>query len=295
MRKGIALIIALVSILAISAIGIQIGVAQSVGNIIINADGSVTGTNSIQQSGNTYTLIANISGSIQVRRSDIVIDGSGYTFDGKGTGGIDLNDLQLYPTLSVSNVTIENLYIVNGGVGTNGGGNDTLYNDYISNSGPCIMLIEASYNNITYCNLNSTNDEAIGMMEGASYNTITENNIVGGVNMFLSTGETIDQNYWGDYLTKYPNATEVDHSGKGNTPYVYYKAQNIAPNGTKTPIIYQDNQPLMKPVTIPLTGSSPESTIPEFSSIIVIALVLAVISGTAVILMNKKSTLHFKL
>jgi parallel beta-helix repeat protein len=27
-------------------------------------------------------------------------------------------------------------------------------------------------------------------------------------------------NYWGDYLTKFPNATEVDNSGAGNLPYV---------------------------------------------------------------------------
>jgi len=45
-------------------------------------------------------------------------------------------------------------------------------------------------------------------------------------------------NYWNDYLTKYPNATEIDNSGVGDTPYV------IRANNT-------DNYPLMAAVNIP--------------------------------------------
>jgi parallel beta-helix repeat protein len=45
-------------------------------------------------------------------------------------------------------------------------------------------------------------------------------------------------NYWSDYLTKYPNATEIDSSGIGDTPYV------INANNT-------DNYPLMAPVDVP--------------------------------------------
>jgi hypothetical protein len=45
-------------------------------------------------------------------------------------------------------------------------------------------------------------------------------------------------NYWGDYLTKYPNATEIDTSGIGNTPYV------VDSNNT-------DHNPLMEHRSIP--------------------------------------------
>jgi parallel beta-helix repeat protein len=45
-------------------------------------------------------------------------------------------------------------------------------------------------------------------------------------------------NYWSDYLKKYPNATEIDSSGVGDTPYV------IRANNT-------DNYPLMTAVDIP--------------------------------------------
>ena len=50
-------------------------------------------------------------------------------------------------------------------------------------------------------------------------------------------GYGVGGNYWSDYLSKYPNATEIDNSGLGDTPYVI-DAYN------------QDNYPLMRPVDI---------------------------------------------
>ena len=215
-------------------------------------------------------------------KSNIAIDGAGYTLDGNGTGGIDLtNGIGQNPTrATISNVTIENLYILNGGVGTNGGGNDTFFNDYISNSlgGACIFLMgDCDYNNITFCTLNGSNGTAIEMVYGANYNgTITENNIMGGVMLWLSVGGNVDRNYWSDYLTRYPNATEIGSSGIGNTPYVYATG-------------YQDSHPLMKPVAIPLTGSSlelPTSSSSSTSSntlFIIIGSVVAVVIVAAVV------------
>ena len=60
-------------------------------------------------------------------------------------------------------------------------------------------------------------------------------------------------NYWSDYLTRYPNATEIDASGIGDTPYIIYN------NNT-------DHFPLMKPISIP------EIAIPEFPSLIILPL-----------------------
>jgi DNA-binding protein len=84
--------------------------SQTTGNIIISSDGSVTGTTTIAQSGNTYTLTANITGKITVQKSNIVIDGAGYAING---AGID------FPTSTVReeliyNVTIRNLIISTG-------------------------------------------------------------------------------------------------------------------------------------------------------------------------------------
>ena len=88
--------------------------AQSVGNIVVKADGTVMGTDTINQSGNTYTLTTNISGNIQIQRSNIVIDGAGYSLN---QGGIDLtNGVGQNPANpTIGNVTVENFYIESGG------------------------------------------------------------------------------------------------------------------------------------------------------------------------------------
>ncbi len=213
--------------------------AQSVGNIVINSDGAFTGTDAINRKGNTYTLTANISGNIQIQRSNIIVDGAGYSLN---QGGIDLtNGIGQDPTRStIINVTIENLYVESGSIGTNGGGNYTFYDDYI----PSIQFLgDCINNNITFCTV-----EAVSFDYGGNA-TLTENNL-GSVLVWLSFGGVADRNYWSDYLTKYSNATEIDSTGIGNTPYVYSIVE------TQTPLIYKDNHPLMKPVAIPLMGSN---------------------------------------
>jgi len=275
MKKGFALAVTLILVLPLLMVSIPIK-AQSGGNIIINADGSVTGTNSIQRNGNIYTLTANISGGIQVQESNIVIDGASFAINNAGidlTNGVGGNPSN--PT--IHNLTIRNLIIANGSVVTNGGGNFTFYNDYFSG----INLSGSTYCNVTHCTI-----YAIQMNYGADNNTITENNLSYAL-AFLSSS-TVDRNYWSDYLTKYPNATEIDNTGTGNQPYVYWTVE------TRTPIIYQDNHPLMKPVTIPLVGLTPTTTptIPEFPSWIILLFlaIMVVLSGLLVYWFTSRNT-----
>jgi parallel beta-helix repeat protein len=75
-------------------------------------------------------------------------------------------------------------------------------------------------------------------------------------------------NYWGDYSIKYPNATEVDSSGIGNTPYVI-DANNI------------DHYPLIRPVAIP-----------EFPSWIILPLVLMSAMSASLLIREKRKRLH---
>jgi hypothetical protein len=261
MNKNLAMAISLILFMLLSTFSGSVINAQSVGYIIINADGSVTGANSIHQVGNTYTLTANITGNIEVQKSNVVVNGAGYTLNGKGSFGIDLNDPNSYPTLPVSNVTIENLYITNCGNGiiSNGGSNFTFYDDYLSNcSGDaCIMLIgNCDYNNITYCTLIGSNvTESIGMVEGASYNTL----IGSGVIVFQSISETIYNNYW------------------------------VSTNGSIQGSV------LNEPVAIPLTGSnplgasSPTPTVPEFPIQLLVVVILGfVITVSALIIVVKE-------
>jgi nitrous oxidase accessory protein NosD len=262
MKKAIALIIVLLSGLAIPVVNVPFSTAQSVGNVIINVDGSVTGTNNIRQIDSTYTLTGNISGSIQVEKSNIVINGSGYTLNGNGNFGVLLNNAIYNPTISGSNVTIENLYITNVGDGilSNGGSNCTFYDNYVTggHGGACILLSDCEYDNITFCSINgSMFTVGISMDSGSRYNTITENDIAGSVTVSSSVTANVDKNYWSNYSADYPNATEVDNSGIWNTPYVYSFV------GNSTYLV--DNHPLVKPVAIPLTSSrSTAPSVPEF-------------------------------
>jgi nitrous oxidase accessory protein len=58
------------------------------------------------------------------------------------------------------------------------------------------------------------------------HNTLMNNSRNFGTNWDINGVNSFDNgtegNYWDDYLTKYPNATEVGHSGIGDTPYWVY-------------------------------------------------------------------------
>jgi len=254
--------------------------------ININADGSIDPqTAPIQRNGDVYTLIGNISGGIAVFRSNIVIDGDGYALNGNGGTGIDLTgNLTEYPSPNeVRNVTIKNLGIINFNYSINarGSSQNSFYNDYIANTTNgfqvgIILYWSAGGNNITHCTIFGY-PYAIAI-ELSSGNIITENNLLGGILLQLNNNEIVDRNYWGDYLTRYPNATEIDSSGVGNTPYSF----DIYANGEVTGTL-QDNHPLMNPVTIPnfptlIPSVSPSPNIspsaPEFSTWIVLPLAL---------------------
>jgi hypothetical protein len=300
-RLELTIILIFISSLALMSKPVK---SQPTENVIISPDGSVTGTASIVQSGNTYTLTANITGKITVQKSNIVIDGAGYAINGEG---ID------FPTSSVReqliyNVTILNLIISTGRVFANGGGYHTFYNNYIYG----IELWGTEHDNITHCTVASIN-----FNYGGSNSTITQNNIVNGLTVFLGSNVTVDRNYWRFYLTRYPNATEIGNTGIGNQPFVI---------DLSTPVIDPDYHPLMKPISIPLTGSiiefptptpaptdnpefigtphpaktpspkpttadtpSPTPSIPETPSVAILAVVI-VLSAPAVLIARKRKT-----
>jgi hypothetical protein len=189
-------------------------------SIYITPNGSVTGTNNIQRSGDLYLLTDNISGSIIVQKSNIIIDGAGYTLQGYGGTGIDLTSYAGEPPSSgeLYNVTVKNLRIMdfNTSILARGGGNHTFYCDYVGRTvnevrGGVYLYWSRAGSNITYCTISGVPD-AIGM-ELSSGNTITENNLSGDVWVQMGGDEVVDRNYWSDYLTKYPNASEIELPG----------------------------------------------------------------------------------
>ena len=279
-------------VLCISSI--PFAISQSVTTPInISADGRIDPkTAPIQRNGEVYTLIGNISGGIGVFRSNIVIDGAGYALNGKGGTGIDLTgDFTEYPSLNeVRNVTIKNLGIINFNYSINarGSSQNSFYNDYIINTtngfeGGILLYWSAGGNSISHCTIFG-NPYAVAI-ELSSGNNITENNLLGGILLQLNTNEIVERNYWGDYLTRYPNATEIGSSGVGNTPY----SLDIYTNGEVTDTL-QDKHPLMNPVTVPnFPAPNPNISLstPEFPNWIATPLVLG--ATLLVFLFLKKS------
>jgi hypothetical protein len=263
-RAKVCLLITAIMLLVFCIHSFESVKAQSLPVININADGSITPSDApIQQNGSIYTFTGNFFGCLAVHKSNIIVDGSGYTLQGNGGIGIDLqNNVSSVPsTLEIWNVTIENLRVLNFdySVQSNGGGNDVFFNDYIGNlvSGMRggIYLWGTIGCNITQCTV--VGDPAIYMHFAASFNNVTQCNLVGGMSVAVSANETVDGNYWADYLTKYPNATEIDSTGIGNMPYVFNSSQALGG-------IMQDNHPLMQPAAIPLGGEVPQTnTVPE--------------------------------
>jgi nitrous oxidase accessory protein len=136
--------------------------------------------------------------------------------------------LGVYPRMPASNNlitgnTVEDANIYGWAVGVGYGSNNVFYGNLIANNGGIGLAlggidIEVD-NNLFYCNDFMNNSKNFG----------TNWQVVGSSS--FDNGTT--GNYWDNYLTKYPNATEVDDSGIGNTPYLVY--------GNVT-----DNYPLMK-------------------------------------------------
>ncbi len=276
MSKNVALILALMCLTGLGLVALPTVKAQFLGSVYINPDGSVTGTNSIQRNENIYTLTANISGGIQVQKSNIVIDGVGYTVQGNGAGrGLDLsNSVGEDPSRSIiSNVTLENLRIVGFGFGveTNGGGNHTFIGNYFSDCVEGIDLGASSFNNITYCTFV---ESTLSMVYQANYNIVAKNNFLNSsVQVWLSGYETIDGNYWSDY-----NGRDADGDGTGDTPY-----------GHPSAII--DNHPLMNPVSIPKPEFNDGTGEPEpFPTLLAVAVTVTVVAlvGVGLLIYFKK-------
>jgi parallel beta-helix repeat protein len=283
MKKSLTLLLALV-LTASSIVSVLPVKAEYNGTINIGADGSVNPPIlSIQQSGNTYFLTADIAGNITVQKSNIVLDGNGYKADSVAIG---------FYTTDISNVTVKN-FVINGtgGVAVSGytnsfgicvlrGSNVLLTNNtiintlhpgvFVSTSG--IDIVGGSSNKIIGNKLeNNTKGLTFSHTQDniIAGNNVTANHgwfieIAWGIGFFHSSNNVIfnnnfidnrmqvytedstnkwyngeEGNYWSDYTSRYPNATEVDGSGIWDRTF-FIKEANI------------DRFPLTEPVDIEL-------------------------------------------
>jgi parallel beta-helix repeat protein len=141
------------------------------GTIYINESGAVVPpTAPIRRDGDVYTFTANINESIVVMRSNIIIDGNGYTVEGTGDG----NGL----SIEASNVTIKNTKIMKfqNGIYLLGSGG-IIINNTITDNGEGGIKLEDSDGNILVGNTFANN--YIGIILSLSIdNIIFHNNFI---------------------------------------------------------------------------------------------------------------------
>src|SRR5271157_2918122 len=256
MNRAVFALVAILFLLSVSSIS---GLIQTVKadseTIYINAGGSITpSTAPIHVVDNiTYTLTGNITANadgIVIVRNNIVLNGAGYTVTGSGNGPESWNGTTL---TNVSNVTVRNVTVKSftNGIWLVNSSNSTLSgNNVTANSNNGIWLDSSSGNTLSGNNVTANNDYCIWADHNSSNNTIYQNNFINNTYQVYSSNLTnvwdngSVGNYWSDYLTKYPNATQIDSSGVWSTPYL------IDTNNT-------DNYPLTVPIVV----------IPEFPSI----------------------------
>jgi parallel beta-helix repeat protein len=154
---------------------------------------------------------------------------------------------------SSSNCTLSGNNVTNGnnGIALDSSSNNVLSgNNITANTGYGIYLSSSS--NCTLSGNNVTDNDYGIWLASSSNNFIFHNDFVNNTNQVYTDGlanvwdNGSSGNYWSDYVTKYPNATQVDSSGVWNTPYI------IDTNNTDH---------------YPLTGPYATVVIPEFPSI----------------------------
>jgi hypothetical protein len=285
----------------------QFASIQHLPEITINKDGSITPqTPYLNRTGNIYTLTADIESkySVRIDCSNVIFDGMEHSIN-TTVDGLQYVDGQpasyADPSIYVrdsTNVTIQNVLAFTSNV----------YAIYLLDCSNCYLIgittdksdcisIKGNSNTITKCNA------GVCVFDGSN-NRIIRNNIS---NIFLASACQIYKNnffltdkpdltvsslwdngsignYWSNYTVKYPNASEIDHSGIGNTPYSIERADYSTREYSNATNI--DNYPLMYPydtehdsINVPTNTST--ATSPDISAID--ANMTGVIVGTFII------------
>ena len=184
----------MLTLLLIGALGLvfDVGFVGAGGTIYIRADGSVEGTNKIQRDGDVYTFTGNIFDEIVVERSNIIIDGDGYTLQGSGSG------IGFY-WYDINNVTIQNTIIKNffWGVYLDSSSFNTISVNTIRNNFEGISLYESSNNSICGNDIMNNDVDGISLWDSSNDNNIYGNHITDnedGIWLISSSNNSIYRN-----------------------------------------------------------------------------------------------------
>jgi hypothetical protein len=232
MKKRASAIALILALLFSTVVGMQLvnfSCAQSVENITINNDGSVTPSSApVTISGNVYTLTRNIFGSITIEKSYVIFDGAGYNINSSSSFAA----LTLKPAIPLYgqyllNVTVRNVAIVDGdrGILLQDANNTVIANNTIANVETGIMVDIYGTGNIIAGN-NLTNISGNGIWIWTSNNAVIANNIT-------NTGSGI---YFSDWAGNTATGNHVEDNQIG----IKCWAGNPIPEGLEN-LIYYNN------------------------------------------------------
>ncbi len=227
--SGIMLTLLLTSMLTLA---FNIQPVKASGTIYIRPDGSVEGTDKIQQDGDVYTFTDNIYDGIVVLRSNIIIDGAGYTVQGIGALSTGMH------VESGSNVTIKNAKIkgFESGISFFGYTPALKFNkvvgNYIVNNSYGILGVGFSYN---IAGNNIINNTWGVKLSASSNNTIVGNNIIAnnkGITLWDGSsnnsifGNNMESNSYGIMLVYGSSNNKIFHNNFINNAYQAYDSFN---------------------------------------------------------------------
>jgi len=232
MSKSIVYSLVLVFVLmGVFGLAFRVQRVEASGTIYIRANGLVEGTDNITNANNvSYTFTDDINDSIIVERSNIIIDGAGYTLQGLGFGNG-------FYWSGINNVTIKNTNIKNFGTGIylySSSHNTISGNNITANNGYGIRL--DSFSNSSISGNKITNNRYGVWLDSSSNSRFYHNNLIDNTYQVYfesdyanvwDDGYSSGGNYWSDYT-----GVDLDHDGIGDTEHV------INENNT-------DNYPLM--------------------------------------------------
>ncbi|MCW4017497.1 MAG: hypothetical protein NWF00_02250 [Candidatus Bathyarchaeota archaeon] len=293
--------------------------------IVTSSDGVISPSNTpIKQNGSKYFLTGDlVNREIWVDTGNVTLDGNGYssnrlisiTDESNVTiQNWSISSSQCILLFNVSNVSILNNNLTSGdqpgselsAINVDRSTSTTIAGNNIGGDKCSILMTRSASNLITRNNITNMSTgwdhtSAGIILYNCSHNTIYHNNFMDNTRgVYIGTeglskniwdnGYPPEGNYWEDYQTKYPNASEVDNSEIWNTPYVidennidYYPLVNQA--DSFAPSLNAPSGPNVSPSPTqqPTVEVTPSPSVPEFPTWI-----LLVFTASASLLIYKQ-------
>ena len=225
MSRKLLLLMLLALLLGTLNLASRVEKVEASGTIYIRSDGSVDPpTAPLQRDGDLYTLIGNVYASIEIQRSNTILDGAGYMIFPEWA-------ISLRSTQAINNITIKNteiraawtaIYLANAS-------NCNIYGNSMTNNHSGIELYVQSNNNNIYGN-NITNSTYVGIQFSESNNnTVSGNNITNneyGISLSGSSniisGNVLSDNKYNFDVSGDLSSYSIDTSNLVNSKPVYY-------------------------------------------------------------------------